>query len=108
MELVKNLLAVALAVLVIVAAWKVYVKAGQPGWAVIVPIYNLYIWLKIASRPGWWVLLFFIPLVNIVMGIIVSIDVAKRFNKGVGFGLGLALLPFIFIPILGLGDATYS
>lgn len=106
--MVKNLIAVALAVLVIVAAWKVYVKAGHPGWAVIVPIYNLYIWLKIASRPGWWLLLFFIPLVNIIMGIIVSIDVAKKFNKGIGFGLGLAILPFIFIPILGLGEATYQ
>ena len=63
---------------------------------------------EIAGRPLWWFVLYFIPLVNIIVGIIVSIDVAKKFGKGVGFGIGIALLGFIFIPILGFSDATYD
>ncbi len=98
----------ALIVLVIVGLWKAFAKAGQPGWAAIVPIYNIYIMLKIAGRPGWWLLLFLIPLVNLVIAIIVALDIAKAFGKGTGFGLGLAFLAFIFYPILGFGDATYK
>lgn len=92
----------------IASVWKVFTKAGQPGWASIVPIYNAYILLKIAGKPGWWLLLLFIPLVNIVIGIIVAIDLAKSFGKGAGFGVGLAFLGFIFYPILGFGSATYQ
>jgi hypothetical protein len=95
-------------VLVIAGLWKVFVKAGHPGWAAIIPIYNVYILLKIAGRPGWWLILFLIPLVNLAIGIVVSIDIAKRFGKGVGFGIGLALLGIIFYPILGFGDAVYT
>ena len=97
-----------LAVLTIAGFWKVFVKVGYPGWAAIIPFYNVYILVKIAGRPGWWFLLFLIPLVNIAIIIVVSLDVAKRFGKGVGFGIGLALLGFIFYPILGFGDAQYS
>ena len=97
----------AIVVLIIAGFWKVFTKAGQPGWAAIVPIYNLYILLKIAGKPGWWILLFFIPLVNLIIAILVAIEVAKAFGKGTGFGLGLAFLGFIFYPILGFGDATY-
>ena len=98
----------AIVVLIIAGFWKVFTKAGQPGWAAIVPIYNLYILLKIAGKPGWWILLFFIPLVNLIIAILVAIEVAKAFGKGVGFGLGLAFLGFIFYPILGFGNATYQ
>ena len=97
-----------LALLLIVAMWKVFTKAGQPGWASIIPIYNLYIWCKIVGRPGWWILLMFIPFVNIIVGIILCIDMAKSFGKGVGFGIGLALLGIIFWPILGFGSAQYQ
>lgn len=97
----------AIAVFVIAAWWKVFVKAGHPGWAAIVPIYNVIILLKIAGRPLWWIILMFVPLVNLVITIIVSIDVAKHFGKGVGFGIGLAFLGFIFFPILAWGDAQY-
>jgi hypothetical protein len=82
--------------------WKVFAKAGHPGWAAIIPIYNMYVWCKIVGRPGWWVILMLIPLVNIVVAIIVCIDMAKSFGKGAGFGIGLALLGIIFLPILGL------
>jgi hypothetical protein len=106
--LMAPLLQLAVCVLVIVSVWKVFTKAGQPGWASIIPIYNLYILMKIAGRPGWWLLLLLIPLVNLVIVVILSIDVAKAFGKGAGFGIGLLLLGFIFYPILAFGDATYA
>lgn len=98
---------VAIIVLEIAGIWRAFTKAGQPGWAAIIPIYNVYVMLKIAGRPGWWLLLFLIPFVNIVILFIMMIDVAKSFGKTAGFGVGLALLGFIFWPILGFGDARY-
>ncbi len=92
----------------IVAGWKVFTKAGEPGWGVFVPIYNLYLVCKIAGRPEWWLILFFIPLVNVAIGLIVAMDIAKAFSKTPGFGIGLWLLSFIFIPILGFGSAQYT
>jgi hypothetical protein len=97
-----------IALLLIVAMWKVFTKAGQPGWASIIPIYNLYIWCKIVGRPGWWIILMLIPFVNFIIGIILCIDTAKSFGKGVGFGIGLLLLGIIFWPILGFGSAQYQ
>ena len=95
--------------LVIVAAmWKVFTKAGKPGWASIIPIYNIWVLLEIVGRPGWWLVLMLIPFVNFIVLIILSIDVAKSFGKGTGFGLGLAFLSLIFYPILGFGDAKYQ
>jgi hypothetical protein len=98
----------AIAVLMIAALWKVFAKAGQPGWAAIVPIFNLYIMCKVAGRPGWWLILFIIPFVNFIISIIVALDIAKAFGKGAGFAIGLIFLPFIFYPILGFGDAEYQ
>jgi hypothetical protein len=95
-------------VVVIASMWKVFDKAGKPGWAAIIPIYNTIVILQIAGKPLWWFLLFLIPLVNIVIAIIVYIDFAKSFGKGTGFGLGLAFLGFIFFPILAWGDAQYQ
>jgi Family of unknown function (DUF5684) len=98
----------AFTILMIAACWKIYTKAGQPGWAAIIPIYNLYIWCKIVGRPAWWIILMFIPFVNFIIGIILCIDLAKSFGKGVGFGIGLLLLGIIFFPILGFGSAQYQ
>jgi Family of unknown function (DUF5684) len=98
----------AVTILMIAACWKVFTKAGQPGWAAIIPIYNWYILCKIVGRPGWWVILFFIPFINFIIGIIVCIDLAKSFGKGVGFAIGLILLGVIFFPILGFGSAQYQ
>ncbi len=93
----------------IVGMWKVYEKADQPGWASIIPFYNIYIMLKIAGRPGWWLILFFIPFVNVVTIAIVAIDIAKAFGKGTAFGIfGLWLFSFIGYMILGFGDAEYQ
>ncbi len=97
----------ALVVLIIAGFWQTFVKAGKPGWGAIVPIYNVILLLEIAGKPIWWLVLLIIPFVNIVVAIIVSIDVAKNFGKGPGFGLGLAFLGFIFYPILGFSDARY-
>ena len=88
--------------------WVTFTKAGQPGWAAIIPFYSFYILCKIGGRPGWWLILLLIPVVNIVILIIVSTDVAKNFGKGAGFGLGLVFLAFIFYPILAWGSATYT
>jgi hypothetical protein len=89
--------------------WKVFSKAGQPGWASIVPLYNIYVLCKVAGRPGWWLILFIVPIVNIVISIIVALDVAKAFGKGGAFGFFLLwLLPIIGYPIIGFGGATYQ
>jgi hypothetical protein len=101
------LIILAFALFMIVSYWKVFEKAGQPGWGVLIPIYNILLLLKIAGKPGWWILLYLIPLVNIVIAIIVSIEIAKNFGKDALFGLGLAFLGIIFYPILAFGSAQY-
>src|SRR5216117_3585277 len=98
----------AFTILMIAAWWKIFTKAGQPGWACIIPIYNLYVWCKIVGRPWWWILLMLIPFVNFIILIILIIDLAKSFGKGVSFGIGLLLLAVIFFPILGFGSAQYQ
>ena len=100
--------ALAFTILLLVAWWKIFTKAGEPGWASIVPIYNVFVWLRIAGKPGWWIILLFIPLVNIVISIMVTIGLAQAFGKGAGFVLGLIFLPFIFYLILAFGDARYT
>lgn len=93
--------------LVLVGMWKAFVKAGQPGWAGIIPIYNIIVLVRMANKPMWWVIMFFIPIAQIIFPILLGIEIAKMFGKGGGFGVGLAFLPFIFWPILGFGDAKY-
>jgi hypothetical protein len=95
-------------VLVVASLWRVFSKAGQPGWACFIPFFNLYVLIKVAGKPGWWLLLFLIPLVDVIIYIIVVAGVAQKFGKGVGFTIGLLLLPMIFYPILAFGDATYG
>lgn len=95
-------------IVVLAGYWKTFTKAGKPGWAILVPIYNLVVLLQITGRPVWWILLMLIPIVNIIILILVSIDLAKSFGKGAGFGIGIALLGFIFIPMLGFGSAQYQ
>ncbi len=88
--------------------WKTFSKAGKPGWACLVPIYNVVVMLQVAGRPVWWLLLMFIPIVNIIVSFVVMIDIAKAFGKGIGFGIGLAFLGIIFFPILGFGSAQHQ
>ncbi|MBA4031877.1 MAG: signal peptidase I [Planctomyces sp.] len=100
-------IAAVLTLIMLIALWKIFTKAGKPGWAAIIPIYNYIVWLEIVGRPLWWVLLFFIPGVNFVVAVIATLDLVKSFGKGVGFAIGVIFLPFIFLPILGFGDAKY-
>jgi hypothetical protein len=92
-------------VFVFAGIWKTFEKAGQPGWAAIVPFYNYYIMAKIGDVKNWW--LIFIPFVNIYIIFVIMIALAKSFGKDTGFGIGLVFLGFIFFPILGFGDAQY-
>lgn len=97
-----------LVILEIAALWMVFSKAGRPGWAAIIPFYNIYVLCKVAGRPGWWLVLYIVPIVNIVISIIVSLDVAKAFGKSGVFGFFMLwLLGFIGYPILGFGGSTY-
>ena len=99
----------AVAVVVVIGGWKMFEKAGQPGWAILIPVYNAYILLKIAGRPGWWLLLYFVPLVNIAIAIVVAIDIAKAFGQSALFGFFLLfLLCGIGYLILGFGDYRYQ
>jgi hypothetical protein len=91
----------------VVAYWRLFAKAGEPGWGALIPIYNLYLYCKIAGRPEWWLILFFIPFVNVVIALILAMDLAKAFGKSSGFGIGLWILSFVFVPILSYGSAQY-
>ncbi len=104
---VPMLIGAAFIILMIVSVWKVFVKAGEPGWASIVPIYNAIVYLKIAGKPLWWIILLIIPFVNFIILILVALGLAKNFGKSGGFGIGLLLLGFIFLPILAFGDAKF-
>jgi hypothetical protein len=97
----------AILVAIIAGAWKMFEKAGKPGWAAIIPIYNAIVLLEIVGRPIWWIILMLIPCVNIIIAVVVSIDLAKSFGKSELFGIGIWLLGFIFIPILGFGSDRY-
>ncbi len=95
-------------VLLLASFWKIYSKAGQPGWACIVPIYNIVVLLEVVKKPIWWILLLMIPFVNIVIYLIIYHRLSVAYGKGVGFTAGLILLPVVFFPILGLGSAEYD
>ncbi len=94
-------------IFMLIVWWKIFTKAGKPGWGILIPIYNIILMLEIAGRPDWWFLLMLIPGVNFVISIIVILDLAKAFGKGTGFGIGMLFLGIIFYPILAFGDAKY-
>ena len=118
---VWTLFAIAIYVVTVIGLWKMFVKAGKPGWAAIIPFYNWWVWVEIIGRPTWWfwalvasALLSWIPILGWILSVAVFVlyllgclDMAKCFGKGGGFGIGLWLLPFVFAPILGFGDAQY-
>jgi hypothetical protein len=97
----------AIGVFLIVCQWKIYTKAGKPGWACLIPIYNIVVLLEIVKKPVWWLVLLLIPIANLVIAILIMIELAKVFGKDGGFTVGLILLPYVFYPILAFGDAKY-
>jgi hypothetical protein len=98
----------AIVVLMVASMWKIFVKAGKPGWAAIIPIYNTIVLLEIAGKPLWWFILLLLPIVNLVVAIMVMASVARKFGKGIGYALGMIFLFPIFLPMLAFGDSTYS
>ena len=96
-----------LIIFMVATMWKIYTKAGKPGWAAIVPLYNLIVLLEIAGKPLWWIVLLCIPLVNFVVLIMVMVALAKSFGKDTGYAIGLIFLGIIFFPMLAFGDAVY-
>ena len=100
-------LSLLLLVLVVVGLWYVFTKAGKPGWAAIIPFYNVWVAWEVAGKPGWWMFFCLIPIVNIVFWIILCAKLPPRFAKGVGTTVGLIFLPFIFLPIMGFDKSKY-
>jgi hypothetical protein len=105
---VMSIVMLAVAVVFIVGLWRVFTKAGQPGWAVLIPIYNAYILTKMAGRPGWWVVMLMIPLVNLAFAFVLAIDIAKAFGQSTVFGVVLLfLLGGVGYLVLGFGNYSY-
>lgn len=95
------------AILSMVGSWMIFKKMGRQGWEGIVPIYSTYVLCKVLYGNGWKFLLLLIPFYNIYFAIKMMVDLAKAFNQGVGFAIGLLLLPFVFNLILAFGGAQY-
>ncbi|MCI8568844.1 MAG: hypothetical protein HFJ11_02545 [Bacilli bacterium] len=94
-------------VITIIANWKVFTKAGKPGWTSLIPFYNMYQLFEVAGMNGWMFLLLLIPFVNFIIIIMLNINLAKVFGKDTGFAIGLILFNPIFMLILAFSDATY-
>ena len=99
---------VSVVLLIVVGMWKVNTKAGKPGWACLIPIYNFIVLIQIAGRPLWWIVLMFVPCVSLLADAAVCVDIAKSFGKSPIFGIGMCFLSPIFFPILGFSDAEYQ
>jgi serine/threonine protein kinase len=107
-EMAKALVAMALLAVAAAGMWRVFTKAGLPGWGALVPYYNLVLVMRLAGKPGWWAIWFFVPFLNIMIYTIVTLEIAKNFGKGVAYTFCLLLLPPLFYAILGLGRAEYN
>lgn len=98
-------------ILVVIAMWKVFTKAGKPGWASLIPVYNMVVMYQIVGLNPWLLLLYLIPFVNwiaaLVLSIMLNVKLAKVYGKNTGFAIGLIFLNPIFLLILGFGDAKY-
>jgi len=94
-------------ILILVSLWKIFIKAKKPGWAALVPIYNIVVMLEIVGMPTWYIFLMFIPLVNLVIGLMILVNLTKAFGKSTGFVLGMIFLPLIFYPILAFDKSEY-
>lgn len=107
-SLIVNIISLVVAVLLIAAYWRIFSKAGQPGWAAIIPVYSTFVLLRVVGRPWWWFIMLLIPVVGIIFAIILVNDLSKSFGHGIGYTLGLLFLSLIFIPVLGFGGSQYA
>ena len=107
MESMVALVYLGIIVLTIASLWKIFEKAGKPGWAAIIPIYNIIVLLEIVNKPVWWIVLILVPIVNLIVAVLIYVELAKCFGKSAGFGIGMVFLGFIFLPILAFSDAEY-
>ncbi len=105
--LVLFVIVLALSVVQFAAMWRIFTKAGEAGWKALIPIWNVVVLLRIGGRPRWWLILFVVPVANLVVAVMMFVGLAKAFGKGIGFALGLILFGIVFLPILAFGDATY-
>ncbi len=106
--LLAILLGLAFTIFWIAGAWKMFEKAGQPGWGIFVPIYNAILLVRIVGLQDWFFLLFLVPVLNLVAHIIASLELGKRFGKGPGFTIGIIFLPALFYALLGFGRSVYT
>ena len=103
-----SLFVLIVAIFFVACGWQIFTKAGKPGWAVLIPIYNIVVMLEIIGKPIWWLLLFFIPFVNLIISIWTTNLLVKSFGKSEGFTIGMVLLPFVFYPVLAFGSSQYQ
>ncbi|HEX2608485.1 MAG TPA: DUF5684 domain-containing protein [Flavisolibacter sp.] len=101
------LVLILIAAVMLASLWKIFQKAGKPGWAALIPFYNYYMLLKIAGKPGTWMWLLFIPIVNYVYLIWTYNMISKSFGKSEGFTVGLVLVGIVFWLVLAFGDSVY-
>ena len=103
-----GLMAFGILFITIAGYWRVFEKVGKPGWAVLVPIYNIVVLLEIIKKPWWWILLMLIPYVGLIWSIWSINLLSKSFGKDEGYTVGMLFLPFVFLPMLGFGEAEYQ
>ena len=103
----QMVVALILGALCVAGLWKIFAKAGKPGWAAIVPIYNVVVFLQVVGRPVWWIVLLLIPVVGWIVSIVLLNDLARAFGKGIGYTLGLIFLTPVFLLVLGFGSDPY-
>ena len=98
-----------------IVGWKIFEKAGQPGWAALIPFYNLYVYTQIIRRPPWWMILYFagiVPFIGaiglLILSIVDSVRLSRVFGKPDVFAVGLIILSILFYPILAFGNSEYD
>lgn len=106
-DIFSLIIGIVVALVMIAGMWKMFSKAGEPGWASIIPFYNAYVLFKITWGSGIKFLLLLIPIANFVVVIMTQIKLAKAFGKSTGFAVGLILLSPIFYVILGFDSSEY-
>lgn len=105
--IIFGLVSIVIYLIVAIANWRVFTKAGKAGWAAFIPIYNIVVLLDIIGKPVWWIFLYLVPIVNVVFIIWTLNLLGRSFGRGEGFTIGLLMLPFIFFPILGFSRSQY-